>query len=90
MTRTTPDANDALTAAGQATSLGPPATWPALLRNLFGVMSGLPNAAFIVWGPQEALLCNDAFRTMAAVESADTFGQTFSAARMIGAARRDH
>src|SRR4029079_12594974 len=47
----------------QGSPIGPPAVWPASLRNVVDVMFELPNPAFVVWGAQETLLYNEPFRT---------------------------
>src|SRR5688572_16138022 len=48
-----PSSNDVLTAS---------ADLPAALRNVVDIVLALPNPAFLQWGPQNALLYNDAFR----------------------------
>jgi PAS domain S-box-containing protein len=65
--------------------IGPPAGWPASLRNVVDVMFGMPSPAFIIWGPQHTLLYNEPFRAIVAATAADTFGKPLPvASRYVG------
>ncbi|HEX2561108.1 PAS domain-containing protein [Phenylobacterium sp.] len=44
-----------------ATTLGKPATWSQSLKTLVGVMLGSSQPMFIVWGPEQLLLYNEAY-----------------------------
>ena len=41
--------------------LGPPATWPQSLRSVVGLLLGSRFPMFVAWGPQLAMLYNDAY-----------------------------
>src|SRR4026208_111630 len=65
--------------------IGPPAGWPASLRNVVDVMFGMPSPAFIIWGSQHTLLYNEPFRAPAAAPACETFGKPLPvASRYVG------
>ena len=43
------------------TPLGPPEAWPQSLRTAASICMGSPLPAALLWGPQSALLYNDAW-----------------------------
>lgn len=42
-------------------ALGPPENWPVELRTLVAVMLGSEQPMFVVWGPEQIILYNDAY-----------------------------
>ena len=77
-----PNTNIALMASTdwQGSPIGPPAVWPASLRNVVDVMFELPNPAFVVWGTQETLLYNESFRASVDIGTAETFARPLEVA----------
>ena len=82
-----PHASAALIASTdwQSCPIGPPAAWPASLRNIVHVMFEMPNPAFVVWGVQDTLLYNEPFRASVDLDPAETFGRPLAvASRYLG------
>ncbi|MBP0444875.1 PAS domain S-box protein [Roseomonas sp. SSH11] len=59
------------------TPLGPPEDWPVPLRTLAGVMLGANQPMFIVWGPGQILLYNDAYAEILAGKHPAALGRPF-------------
>jgi PAS domain S-box-containing protein len=60
-----------------ATSLGEPATWSQSLKTLVGVMLGSSQPMFIVWGPEQRLLYNEAYSEILADRHPAALGRSF-------------
>ena len=64
----------------QASPIGSPTAWPHSLRTFADIMFGMPNPAFIVWGQQDTLLYNEAFRAIVGATAAETFARPLTTA----------
>lgn len=60
-----------------ATPLGPAGAWPTALKTLAGVMLGAKQPMFIVWGPAETLIYNDAYAEILAGKHPSALGRPF-------------
>ncbi len=60
-----------------ATALGEPEAWPQPLKTLVGVMLTANQPMFVAWGPQRALLYNDAYAEILASRHPAALGRDF-------------
>ena len=60
-----------------STRLGPRNLWPQELCTLVDVINGSSQPMFIVWGPEQILLYNDAYSQILAGKHPDAFGRPF-------------
>ncbi len=61
--------------------LGDPATWPASLATLVGVMLGAHQPTFILWGPERRLLYNDAYARLLGAAHPAALGRDYREVR---------
>ncbi len=66
--------------------LGDPATWPASLATLVGVMLGAHQPTFILWGPERRLLYNDAYARLLGAAHPAALGRDYREVRHAVAA----
>ena len=59
------------------TSLESPGTWPTALSTLVSVMLASNQAMFVVWGPEQLLLYNDAYSQILASKHPEALGRNF-------------
>ncbi|WP_162806186.1 PAS domain S-box protein [Sphingosinicella terrae] len=57
--------------------LGPRDAWPPALRTLVDVMRGSAQPMFVVWGPEQILLYNDAYAQILAAKHPAAYGRPF-------------
>jgi PAS domain S-box-containing protein len=60
-----------------ATPLGAAEAWPAVLRTSVNIMLGSAFPSFLVWGPQQILLYNDAYAEVLCDKHPAALGQPF-------------
>jgi len=63
----------------QASPLGPAVAWPPTLRAAVNIMLGSAFPSFLVWGPQQILLYNDAYAEILCDKHPSALGQPFRA-----------
>jgi PAS domain S-box-containing protein len=65
-------------AADWSTSpLGPPELWPAPLKTIVGVILAANQAMFVVWGPEQTMLYNDAYAEILGAKHPAALGRPF-------------
>jgi PAS domain S-box-containing protein len=60
-----------------ASPLGPPEAWPSALRGIAGLMLASKFPMFLAWGPQLALLYNDAYAPILGSKHPHALGRPF-------------
>jgi PAS domain S-box-containing protein len=75
-----PSGMEALMAAylWEATPLGDPSAWPRSLKAAVSILLGSRQPMFIVWGPQRAMLYNDAYAPILAARHPGALGRPFA------------
>lgn len=59
------------------TPLGQPGRWPTALKTLVGVLLGANQPMFVVWGPEQILLYNDAYAAILGDKHPSALGRRF-------------
>lgn len=57
--------------------LGPPDLWPEPLKTIVGVILAANQAMFVVWGPEQTMLYNDAYAEILAEKHPAALGRPF-------------
>src|SRR3712207_3007899 len=64
--------------AWETTPLGDPATWPQALQAAASIVLGSRQPMFVVWGPERAMLYNDAYAPILAARHPGALGRPFA------------